>query len=467
MTTRFPGNGPRDEHPRDRAFDRSAGRDLDADLTRGVNRDADADLTRGLDRGLDRDAEDVEYVDYEVVDDDYRAGAHTDHAHTGYGEDARSDSAYGDAAHAGYGEGADYRDSYREPDERTEYRGAHRRPDEADDADDYDIVDAEYADERGYAGADHERGYSDADYADERAHRYAETRETGSGYVDGDYIDGGEDGEEASVDKQNAQAGSTAVAAGGVPKRGLAMILIAVAALLLLWGIYAMTQRGGDDKAAESDSTETATVATNTVVNTATATAPAGNDAGAAGSAASAAPGQPGSGAPAPVSGEPGAPTPVSQAPGQNGQAGQAGQAGQNGQAGQAGQNGQPGQAPAPAPAPSGPALTASDAQVFVYNNSGIPNAAADTAKRLDQQFKIANESQDPVTMNMPEQNFGVFPETYVFYNPQVAGADQIAADVARRVGGKPRATNDLPQGATALPSTANGRNAITVVLAG
>ena len=70
--------------------------------------------------------------------------------------------------------------------------------------------------------------------------------------------------------------------------------------------------------------------------------------------------------------------------------------------------------------------------------------------------------------MNMPEQTFGVFPETYVFYNPQVAGAGQVAAEVAQRVGGTPRANNDLPDAETQLPSEAiQNRNAITVVLAG
>ncbi|WP_208722076.1 hypothetical protein, partial [Corynebacterium godavarianum] len=54
------------------------------------------------------------------------------------------------------------------------------------------------------------------------------------------------------------------------------------------------------------------------------------------------------------------------------------------------------------------------------------------------------------------------------FYNPQVAGADQVAAEVAQRVGGTPRANNDLPDAETQLPSEAiQNRNAITVVLAG
>ena len=298
----------------------------------------------------------------------------------------------------------------------TDYRGAHRRPDE-----DADYEYAEYEEYEEYEDPDHEdpdhegAGYEGAGY------------EGGSDYAEGNYINEElEDADDRGA--AAAPAGSTAVAAGGVPKRGLAMILIAVGALLLLWGIYALTQRDGDNSAADGAATQTSTVATDTVVHT--ATAPVGQ----------ASPANPAA---------PASPADVAN-PSAN-----------------AGQNGQNAQATAPAPAPSGPALTAGDAQVFVYNNSGIPNAATDTAKRLDQQYAIANNSPDPAAMNMPEQNYGVFPETYVFYNPQVNGAEQIAADVARRVGGTPRAVGDLPQGAAGLPSEAKGRNAITVVIAG
>lgn len=250
-----------------------------------------------------------------------------------------------------------------------EYRGAHRRHDD-DDAlyDDAQIDDAAYA---------------DAEYADDAA----------------------------------ATGGSTAVAAGGVPKRGLAMILIAVAALLLLWGIYAMTQNGntGREVATSTSESATATAATAATATVATDTA------------------TPGAAAPA------------------------------------EGQQADGADAPAPAPAPAGgEELTAANAQVFVFNNSAVPNAATDTANQLDAQYAIANASPDAATMNMPEQQYGVFPETTVFFDPQVAGAEQVAADIAARVGGTPRAYNDLPAGAAGLPAEATGnRNAITVVIAG
>ena len=52
-------------------------------------------------------------------------------------------------------------------------------------------------------------------------------------------------------------AGAGAVA-GGVPKRGLAMILIAVALLLGLWGIYAMTKSDSSDQASNEQTNQSA-----------------------------------------------------------------------------------------------------------------------------------------------------------------------------------------------------------------
>ncbi len=248
-------------------------------------------------------------------------------------------------------------------------------------------------------------------------------------------------------------AGASAAGAAGLPKRGLAMILIAVAALLLLWGIYAMSKNiGADRSAAPASPTDTAATASegagadgkddkdaknakNTVTATATMTS-----------------GQP----------RPGADPNDQHQPDQPGQPGDD----QNRQ-GQPGQPGEPNQpAPAPAAPPAGDPLTAQSAEVFVYNNSGVANAAADTAARLDGQYSVAN-SGNAAGMNMPEQQYGIFDNTYVFYDPQVAGAEAMAAEVAQRVGGTPRAVNDVPPGTT-LPRevTENGK-AITVVLAG
>lgn len=234
------------------------------------------------------------------------------------------------------------------------------------------------------------------------------------------------------------------------------MILIAVAALLLLWGIYAMSKNiGADRSAAPASPTDTAATASEgagadgkddkdakNAKNTATATATMTS-------------GQP----------RPSADPNDQHQPDQPGQPGD--DQNRQGQPGQPGQPGEPNQpAPAPAAPPAGDPLTAQSAEVFVYNNSGVANAAADTAARLDGQYSVAN-SGNAAGMNMPEQQYGIFDNTYVFYDPQVAGAEAMAAEVAQRVGGTPRAVNDVPPGTT-LPRevTENGK-AITVVLAG
>ena len=265
-------------------------------------------------------------------------------------------------------------------DDDPAYRGAHRR--DEDDAD-YDVV---------YAGGTDDAVY-DEPFEDEPAERAA----------------GG--------------------AEGGLPKRGLAMILIAVAALLALWGIWKLTQ--DDNDGAGEDAAPTSS----TVIGTPAAPA--------------ASPSQdPNARATATVTDTVRADEQDAQDP--------------NAQPDQ-GAEGQP--APAPAPAPGGATLDAASAQVYVYNNSGVPDLASRTADQLKGQFNVANDSADAAVMNMPEQVYGVFPETYVFYDPAVPGAEQVAADVAGRVGGTARAKSDIPDGAS-LPEQANNREAVTVVLA-
>ena len=284
-----------------------------------------------------------------------------------------------------------------------EYRGAHRRDDDAD----YDYDEAY---DEAYAG-------------------YA----AGAGST--------------AVTAGAAGAGAGAAAQGGLPRRGLAMILIAVAALLLLWALWAMTQKGDDNNAASSASAETSTSAT------AEAAPPAaqpgeGQGQGTQDPNASQDPNAPqdpnaeqreGDQAQDPNAQDPNAQDPNAETP-----------------------------APAPAPAPQGAQLDNASAQVFVYNNSGIADLANRTADQLKGQFNVANQSQDAATMNMPEQQYGIFPETYVFFDPATPGAEQVAADIARRVGGTARAKNDIPEGAVGLPEqAANNRSAVAVVLAG
>lgn len=317
------------------------------------------------------------------------------------------------------GDGHRGRDEF--PRESDEYRGAHRRADEPDEA--YE----EYA------------GYED--YADEPEYVEAEpVEEAGAGYVSAD-----EAREGSTAVAAGAGAAAAAPAAARLPKRGLAMILLAVGLLLLLWGIFALGQNkdSSENAAQETQASQSAdkgaadsnAPGANTDSNNTNAADNPDADKPAANNDTADRENNPDAANPeADKSDEPEANNPDNPAQ----------------------------------PNPAAPDLTAQNAQVYVFNNSGVPDLANQTAGKLDGQYSVANKSQDAAAMNMPEQTFGVFPETFVFYNPQVAGAEQVAADIAQRVGGTPRATNDLPGADTQLPSEAlQNRHAITVVLAG
>ena len=307
------------------------------------------------------------------------------------------------------GDGHRGRDEF--PRETDEYRGAHRRADEPDEAyEEYEYVEAEPVEAAGagYPAAEEERAGSTA-------------AATGDG-----------------------------AAAAGLPKRGLAMILLAVGLLLLLWGIFALG-KGGDSS---GDSSENA--AQETPVSQ-----PA--DAGASDPSASGA-------ANGDAANNNAADKEAGKEAGKEASKDADNDAENVDNPADAANNNPENNNPdgAAQPNPAAPDLTAQNAQVYVYNNSGVPELASQTAGKLDGQYSVANNSRDAAAMNMPEQTFGVFPETFVFYNPQVTGAEQVAADIAQRVGGTPRATNDLPEGDTQLPSEAiQNRHAITVVLAG
>ncbi|MCG7278911.1 LytR C-terminal domain-containing protein [Corynebacterium imitans] len=324
------------------------------------------------------------------------------------------------------GDGHRGRDEF--PRESDEYRGAHRRADEPDEA---------YEDYEGYE-----------DYADEPEYVEAEpVEEAGAGYVSAD-----EAREGSTAVAAGAGAAAAAPAAARLPKRGLAMILLAVGLLLLLWGIFALGQNkdSSENAAQETQASQSADK------GAADANAPgANNDANANDQTAN--------GADNNAADKPAANNDAADRENNPDAANPDADRENNADNPDANNPDNPAQ-----PNPAAPDLTAQNAQVYVYNNSGVPDLANQTAGKLEGQYGVANKSQDAAAMNMPEQTFGVFPETFVFYNPQVAGAEQVAADIAQRVGGTPRATNDLPGNDTQLPSEAlQNRHAITVVLAG
>lgn len=213
-----------------------------------------------------------------------------------------------------------------------------------------------------------------------------------------------------------------AAPAAAFPKRGVAMILLAVAALLLLWGIYAMNKGDGQDAAAPGSTEATTAQATQATQATTAISAPANSSE-------------------------------------------QAQPSEQEKPAEEAKPTEKPAEQEQPAPAPAG--LAREQAQVYVYNNSGIPDLANRTAGDLAAHYNVANRSNDAAAMNMPEQTYGAFPQTFVFFNPNTPGADAVAAELAQRIGGTPRATTDVPAN-TSLPREAvDNPQAITVVLAG
>lgn len=233
---------------------------------------------------------------------------------------------------------------------------------------------------------------------------------------------------------------------GGLPVRGLAMILLAAAVLLISWGAYSLLNKDSD-----SNNSETAAATS--------APAPSGN---ADAPAPAPQPGQPGQpaqqGQPAPQNapGEgqnpapanpaapasPAAPAPA--APGVPSVAPQQGQAN-----------------PAPAPAPAAPINRANE-RVLVLNNSAVSGLAADVAGRVR-----ATEFNLTSIGNLPGQA-GVFPQSVVLYPKGDVARRAAAEDLARNLGIAARertaATDNALAGARLVEGP--GQAAIVVVTA-
>ncbi|WP_448854886.1 LytR C-terminal domain-containing protein [Corynebacterium frankenforstense] len=219
-----------------------------------------------------------------------------------------------------------------------------------------------------------------------------------------------------------ACAGSGAAAGSGLPLRGLAMVLIAVAVLLGLWGVYALTS-GGDDEGADSAAMS--------------GSAEPGADQGQAGQN-----GQSQNGA-AGETGKDGKDAPGERA-GQDAEDKEHKDGAADGQAaeGQGGANGAAGQG------------NAAPAKVNVLNNSTVPDLAA----RLSDELKGQGTEVGSVG-NLPGEVLQV-PENTVFFQPGNADAEKRARELADRVGGVAREYDQ------ALPDDTAGANDLTLVLA-
>lgn len=202
-----------------------------------------------------------------------------------------------------------------------------------------------------------------------------------------------------------------------LPLRGVAMILISVALLLAMWGIYSMTG-GKSAKVHNAASTDSAAASAVSIQPA----APAGPVTSAPGVPA------PSSGAPAPASAPAGAAASGAVAPGTSGGAGTAGAAGAAGASTSAGDK--------------------SAVTVHVLNNSTIQGLAAKAKEQLTRQGyrvgQVGNYSRS------------VVPQNTVYYTDN----EQQARELAEKVGGVAQ------QRPADLPSETAGPGSLVVVLA-
>lgn len=234
-----------------------------------------------------------------------------------------------------------------------------------------------------------------------------------------------------------ASAGSsTAAAAGGVPKRGLAMILIAVALLLALWGVYAMTKGGADNQAANDPAGQS-------VQNQNDPNAQGQNGAGQNPNA------QGQNGANQNGAGQNGAGQNPNDPNAQNQNAADQNGADQNA----ANQNRQPGAA---ADAPAGPnnPMTRENMTVNIYNNSAVSNLAEQVSGQARENgFNLGEVG------NIPGEN-AIFEQNTVLFDPNTPGAEDRARELADTIGGIALANDDR------VPAEAKKPGSVTVVLA-
>lgn len=252
-------------------------------------------------------------------------------------------------------------------------------------------------------------------------------------------------------------AGGAAGAAGGagvagaagskLPLRGLAMVLISVAILLGLWGIFALTS---------SDET----TATNTANNAQESAANGGEGANGSGNKAGDKDGRGDghNGAPADGDHREGDHADAEHADGAHSDA-----AGHNGEEGTARDGARPEGAPAPGErrqgaGGAGAGSGAGDQQTFdvtVLNNSTVSGLAHRVTESLEREGQKTRESG-----NLPGGE-KVLRENTVFFPAGNAAAEQRARELAERVGGVARENMDY------LPREATDNNGLTMVLIG
>lgn len=319
-------------------------------------------------------------------------------------------------------------------------RGKHHRRDEAESdgygySHDYTAAATE--------GVDPNAEFEYDDYIDGE-NNYGYTSKGSERHDDVDEVDDRDDHDDRAVAAAGAGAASaegaagagagtgstTAAAAGGVPKRGLAMILIAVALLLALWGVYAMTKGGSDDQAANDPASQSAQDP-----NAQNGQAQQGQQ----------------------------SQQNQTQADPNNPNAQQGQEQGQQGQQNQNpndpnAQNRQPGQGGTQgngaAPVGANNPMTAENETVNIYNNSAMQDFANRVAAQANEKGMKVGE-----VGNIPGES-AIFEQNTVLYDPATPGAEDRARELADKVGGIALANDDR------IPAEAKKPGSLTLVLA-
>lgn len=319
-------------------------------------------------------------------------------------------------------------------------RGKHHRRDEAE-SDGYGYSHGHTA--AAAEGVDPNAEFEYDDYIDGE-NNYGYTSKGSERHDEVDEVDDRDDRDDRAVAAEGAGAASaegaagagagtgssTAAAAGGVPKRGLAMILIAVALLLALWGVYAMTKGGSDDQAANDPASQSAQDP-----NAQNGQAQQGQQS---------------------QQNQPQADlnNPNAQQGQEQGQQNQQNQNpndpnAQNRQPGQGGTQGN-GAAPVGANNP----MTAENETVNIYNNSAMQDFANRVAAQANEKGMKVGE-----VGNIPGES-AIFEQNTVLYDPATPGAEDRARELADKVGGIALANDDR------IPAEAKKPGSLTLVLA-
>lgn len=219
----------------------------------------------------------------------------------------------------------------------------------------------------------------------------------------------------------------TSSASGGLPLRGLAMVLIAIAVLLGLWGLYALTQN--DEATDTADTVQTAETAPVEPGTQAPGDGTGGDEATESDPADQESPAE---------AGEPEEAT----AEREDHEARTADGAGAEADRAEAPADRGAGADAAPVPEP---------AKLHVLNNSTVSNLAADVSEELrDRGYELGEVG------NFADE---IFPETTVFFQPGNTEAEGEARELASRLDGVAREYVD------SLPEETTGDNDLTLVL--